>query len=58
MYRMTIEELIAELEKIKEEHGNIEVRVQYRDEGGDYCGTDDEIKLEIDTEWEKEILVL
>lgn len=55
---MNIEELIAELEKIKEEHGNIEVRVQYRDDGGDYCGSDSIIKLEIDTEWEKEVVFL
>lgn len=55
---MNIEELIKVLEQIKEDHGNIEVRVQYRDEGGDYCGTDDEIKLEIDTEGGEEVLVL
>lgn len=54
---MTIEELIKALEKIKEDLGNIQVKVQYRDEGGDYWGTDDEIKLEIDTEWEKEIVL-
>lgn len=28
---MTIEELITELEEIKKEHGNIEVKIQYRD---------------------------
>ena len=55
---MTIEELIVELEKIKKEHGNIEVRVQYRDAGGDYWGNDEDIRLEIDTEWEKEIVLL
>ena len=38
---MTIEELIAKLEEIKKEHGNIEVKVQYRDDGGAYCGYDD-----------------
>ena len=31
---MTIDELIAELEEIKKEHGNIEVKIQYRDDGG------------------------
>ena len=30
---MRIEELITELEEIKKEHGNIEVKVQYRDDG-------------------------
>lgn len=55
---MTIEELIKALEKIKEDYGNIEVRVQYRDAGGDYWGNDEEVKLEIDTEWEKEVVIL
>lgn len=54
---MNIEELIKELEKIKEEHGNILVRVQYRDDGGDYWGTDD-IRLEIETEGGEEVVIL
>lgn len=33
---MRIEELIKELEKIKKEHGNIEVLVHCRDGGGYY----------------------
>ena len=45
---MSIEELIAELEKIKEEHGNIEVKIQYRDDGDFYCGSDDEILLYVE----------
>lgn len=55
---MNIEELIKELEKIKEEHGNIWIRVQYRDAGGDYWGTDDDIRLKIETEGGEEVLVL
>lgn len=42
---MKIEDLIKELEKIQKKHGNIEVQVQYRDDGGDYYGTDDEVRL-------------
>ena len=45
---MTIEELIAELEEIKEEHGNIEVKIQYRDDGGYYCGYDDDVLLYVE----------
>lgn len=48
---MTIEELIAELEKIKEEHGNIEVKIQYRDDGGAYCGYDDDVLLSVEQEY-------
>ena len=60
---MTIEELITELEKIKEEHGNIEVKVQYRDDGGFYCGSDEEILLSVekdhdDEEYDEEEYVL
>lgn len=55
---MTIDELIKALEKIKEDYGNIQVKVQYRDEGGDYYGSDSIIKLEIDTENEEEIVLL
>lgn len=38
---MEIKELIRALEKIQEEYGNIEVQVQYRDDGGTYFGTED-----------------
>ena len=48
---MTIEELIAELEKIKEEHGNIEVKIQYRDDGGAYCGYDDQVLLYVEKQY-------
>ena len=45
---MTIEELIAKLEEIKKERGNIEVKVQYRDDGGAYCGYDDQVLLSVE----------
>ena len=45
---MTIEELITKLEEIKKEHGNIEVKVQYRDDGGAYCGYDDQVLLYVE----------
>ena len=48
---MTIEELIAELEEIKKEHGNIEVRIQYRDDCGTYCGYDNQILLYVEKEY-------
>ena len=47
---MTIEELIAELEEIKEEHGNIEVKIQYRDDCGVCYGYDDEVLLCVEGE--------
>ena len=47
---MKISELIAYLEKAKEENGDINVEVQYRDEGGDFHGTDDCIYCETVTE--------
>ena len=47
---MTIEELITKLEEIKKEHGNIEVKVQYRDDGGVYCGYDDQVLLYVEKE--------
>ena len=57
---MTIEELIAELEEIKKEHGNIEVKIQYRDDGGAYCGYDDQILLYVEKEYgdEEEYVLL
>ena len=48
---MTIEELIAELEEIKKEHGNIEVKIQYRDDGGYYWGYDDDVLLSVEQEY-------
>ena len=51
---MTIEELIAKLEEIKKEHGNIEVKVQYRDDGGAYCGYDDQILLSVEKQDDNE----
>ena len=46
---MKIEDLIRELEKIQKKHGNIEVQVQYRDDGGDYFGTD-EVRLHVEND--------
>ena len=39
---MTVGELIEELKKIDKD---LNVRVQFRDSGGEYCGTDDELYL-------------
>ena len=36
----TLDEVIAKLQKAREELGNIEVAVQYRDDGGEYAGYD------------------
>ena len=57
---MTIEELIAELEEIKKEHGNIEVKIQYRDDGGAYCGYDDDVLLSVEQHYgdEEEYVLL
>ena len=41
---MTVKEL---KEKLKDFDENLEVRVQYRDEGGDYFGTDKELYFSI-----------
>ena len=41
---MTVNELVEELEKLKDDgKGDYEVTVQYRDEGGYYYGVDDDI---------------
>lgn len=45
---MYIDELIKKLQEVKKEHGNIEVAVQYRDDGGYYSGHDYELDLSID----------
>jgi len=45
---MNISELIEELEKVKKEHGDIEVEIQYRDDGGYYYGSDDDINFNIE----------
>ena len=55
---MTIEELITELEEIKEEHGNIEVKIQYRDDGGYYCGYDDDLEPAVENDNNSEFVVL
>lgn len=57
---MTISELITYLEEAQAEYGNIEVRVQYRDEGGNYTGYDECLYnyIEEDSEMKKKYLVL
>ena len=55
---MTIEELIAKLEEIKKEHGNIEVKVQYRDVDGFYCGSDYQLVLSVEKDYDDEEYVL
>lgn len=42
---MNISTLIKKLEHLKEKHGDIDVVVQYRDDGGEYGGQDEEIYL-------------
>lgn len=43
-----ITDLIEQLQKIKKEHGDIKVAVQYRDEGGYYHGFDVELDLSVE----------
>ena len=55
---MIISQLITYLEEAKEEHGDIEVRVQYRDEGGEWEGYDEYIYAEVcNDEGEKIFLI-
>jgi len=44
---MTVKELIEELKKFDE---NMKVAVQFRDDGGDYRGTDDGIRLDVNND--------
>lgn len=48
MIEMRIDDLIRELQEIKKKHGNIRVEVQYRDDGGDYFGTDNDVLLYVE----------
>ena len=42
---MTLNEFIKELQRLQAQGlGEYEVRVQYRDDGGFYSGTDDDVK--------------
>ena len=50
---MTVKELIEELKKLDEDY---EVRVQYRDGGGYYCGDDSVDYIEIDYDGKQVIL--
>ena len=57
---MTISELIAELEKIKAKHGDIEVEYTYNDDGYILSGSEsvDEVYVETEGVTEKKIVVL
>ena len=44
---MTVKEFIEDLKNFDE---NMEVAVQFRDDGGDYKGTDDEIRLYVNND--------
>ena len=49
--KMTVAELIKELEAIRAEYGDdMKVVVQYRDEGGDYLGVDEDVYRGVDEE--------
>ena len=57
--KMTISELIKELEVIKRAKGDIDVAVKYRDDGGEYLGQDEFIYLHVFSEdGDKEYLLL
>lgn len=45
---MELKDLIEKLQEIYKEHGNIDVAVQYRDDGGCYYGSDDELILSVE----------
>ena len=47
---MKIDELIKELEKIKEEHGNLDVIIWHRHDSYDSYFMDDDLELLIDDE--------
>lgn len=55
---MTISNLINYLEEAKKEHGDIEAMVKFRDNGGEYCGYDEYLYVEVYNEDGKEILVI
>ena len=38
---MKISAVIKKLEDFRSEHGECDVEVQFRDDGGDYCGSED-----------------
>lgn len=52
---MTISELIEELEKIKEKHGDIDVEYQYNDDGCMLSGSSDISGVYVETrDWKPE----
>jgi hypothetical protein len=44
---MKISDMIKALQKIESEHGDIDVVVQYRDDGGCYTGCDAELIMQV-----------
>lgn len=45
---MSISEVIEKLNAIKKQHGDIQVKVQYRDADRTYSGADDDILFDVD----------
>ena len=52
----TLDEVIAKLQKAREELGNVEVAIQYRDDGGEYSGYDDSLYYWFDKKTNKFVL--
>jgi len=48
MKRMKVSDMIKALQEIKSEHGDIDVVVQYRDDGGCYTGCDAELFMHVE----------
>jgi len=51
---MELKDLIEKLQEIYKVHGNIKVEVQFRDDGGYYYGSDDEIILSVEEHTSKD----
>ena len=45
---MSLSEVIEKLKAIKKQHGDIQVKVQYRDDSGSFSGEDNEILFAVD----------
>ena len=55
---MTILELQKELQEMYEKYGNIEVTIQNRDDGGEYCGQRNIENVEFEGEYPNEMVIL
>lgn len=55
---MKISELIEYLEETKKENGDIEVKIKYRDDGGEWPGYDEYLYTYVNEEDGKKICVL